>query len=157
MARTLEILLTGIFCVYLFRAAVEDHRFCRVRRYLWWVAGSAGMGLFLLLRGMAPKLLLGLLLYGILQFAFFSRAYGKADCHAFLCCAIVLAAHGGGWEDYLWHGLFTFLLLGIRQLQKGNVSARGNLKKPVALIPYVTASFFLSALKLIVKGVECGN
>lgn len=151
MVRIAEVFLTFIFCVYLFRAAVEDHRFCRVRRYLWWVAGSAGTGLLLLLRGMSPEALTGLFLYGILQFVFFSRAYGKADCHAFFCCAIVLAAHGGEWKDYLWHGLFTFLLLGIRQLRKGNVNASGNLKKPVALIPYVTAAFFLSTLKLIAK------
>jgi hypothetical protein len=106
-----------------------------------------------LLRGTAAEALPGLFLYGILQFVFFSRAYGKADCHAFFCCAIVLAAHGGEWKDYLWHGLFTFLLLGIRQLRKGNVNARGNLKKPVALIPYVTAAFFLSTLKLVTKGL----
>ena len=46
-------------------------------------------------------------------------------------------------ETYLLHMGLTFSILGVVQLFRGNISRRGNLKEPVALVPYVAVSFFV--------------
>lgn len=148
MEMVMEGLCLIVFGRFLLRAAAEDLKCRMVRRYLWWISGGAGFVLLFLRRGAEPGALLELACYGILQFCFFSRAYGRADCHAFFCCAVILTAYGGGWETYLWHMLHTFLLLAIVQLCKKNVNARGNLKKPVPLVPYAALGFVISALSL---------
>lgn len=148
----MKILVEG-FCLILFwrfmlRAAAEDLRSKMVRRYLWWICGGTGFLLLFLRKGAEPGALAGLACYGILQFCFFSRAYGRADCHAFFCSAVILTAYGGGWEQYLWHELYVFLLLAIVQLSRKNVNVRGNLKIPVALVPYIAVGLALSFLSL---------
>ena len=141
---TLEALMTGIFMIYLLRAALEDHRTQLARRYFWWIAGGAGFILLFLRRGWEVAILMELLLYGLLQFIGFSKAYGLADCHAFFTCGIFLMACGGSLKTCLWHMLITFVLLGATQLMKKNVNRKGNLKKPVALIPFLSAGFLLT-------------
>ncbi|MBR6478653.1 MAG: hypothetical protein IKS85_09430 [Lachnospiraceae bacterium] len=146
MKTVMEVVLSGIFGIYLLRAAVEDWRTQLVRRYLWWIAGGAGLCLLLLRRGWDLTLMTELLAYGALQFHGFSRAYGKADCHAFFTCGILLMAYGGSLKTCLWHMLFTFTLLGALQLWRGNVNRRGNLDRPVALIPYLGLGFVVTIL-----------
>ena len=146
MRTILEMTLMSCIAICFCMAALEDHRTCLVRRYWWWLSGGAGTILLILKRGILPAVILELVFFGVIQFLLFSRAYGKADCHAFFCSAIVLAAHGGGLREFLWQELLTFMLLGMVQLIKRNVNAKGNLKRPVPLIPYVLPVFFLMLL-----------
>ena len=146
MRAVLEITLTLVFWGCLLRAAWEDGKSQMVRRWLWWVAGSAGFLTLWLRRGEAPGAWIELVCYGALQFLFFSKMYGRADCHAFFCCGIMTSAYGGGMKEYLWHMLITFSYLGIIQIGKRNVTAGGNLRQPVALIPYVVPAYLTCIL-----------
>ena len=96
-------LMIGIAACFL-QAAREDYCTCQVRRVWWWLAGTAGILLFCLRRGIVPSVAAEIMMFGILQFWFFSNMYGKADCHGFFCSAIVLGACGGGLREFLWHG-----------------------------------------------------
>lgn len=146
MRAIFEIMLVMAFWGCLFRAAWEDGKSQMVRRWLWWVAGGAGIVTLLLRRGAAPGAWSELACYGVIQFLLFSKMYGKADCHAFLCCGIMMSAYGGGMKDFLWHMLITFSYLGIIQIGKRNVTTKGNLRQPVALIPYVVPAYFTCIL-----------
>lgn len=88
------------------------------------------------------KGLLQLLLFMTLQQLLFSRFYGRADCHAFSCCAAYLWIWNRGIYSYLFHMLCALGLLALMQGIKGNISASGNLKTPVAFIPYIAAAYF---------------
>ena len=143
MRSCVEILSLGMFCFWLFRAAVEDSRTKLVKRYYWWIAGGAGLCLLLVRGGISWFALQDLAIYMLLQFVLFSKFYGRADCHGFNCCAITLAAYGGNLYAFLWHMLLTFAGLAVIQLCRKNVNSKGNLKVPVALIPYLTGTFVI--------------
>lgn len=76
-----------------------------------------------------------------LQFMLFARMYGKADCYAFCVCAIAGASLGMGFPDYLWQMLLALCLLFPVQLLRRNIGKSGNLKQPVAFLPYITLAF----------------
>lgn len=84
-----------------------------------------------------------LILFVGIQWFVFRKMYGPADMAAYVVCSMYLAAEGGSLLDYLLHMLITFGGLGFVQLWKRNISAKGNLKNPVALLPYITGAFFL--------------
>lgn len=144
----MEIALKYVFVIGLLYASAEDIRCQRVRRVLWWFVGGAGMGVLLIRRECTPGILLDLFCFGAMQFLLFAKMYGKADCHAFLCGGILLASYGGTLREYLLHMLISIGLLGFMQLLRGNVNSKGNLKNPVAFIPYITAGLFVSVLLL---------
>ena len=87
--------------------------------------------------------LLPLFLFGLLQEKLFSGMYGKADCHAFVVCAIAGSGAGWGMKEYLMHMLLAIMLLAVAQGAKGNVGRNSNLKKGVAFLPYITISFWV--------------
>lgn len=153
MRRGIEIIMLVIFGGFLLQAALEDHGTKTVRRYLWWGAGTAAFALLVLLGPPGLPVLESLTIYAGLQFFFFSRMYGRADCHAFFCCGILLHAYGGNLKTCLWHMLVTFFFLGVVQLFKKNVNGRGNLKVPVALVPYLSLSLFPCLAMLLGAGL----
>lgn len=134
-------------------ACVTDCRTCEVFQFTWWLAGAAG-GLLLcrnMIRqsgdGMSEKEILFLfLVYAMLQELFFCRMYGRADCHAFVCCALAGCAYGIGFVGYLCQMAMAFGFLGIVQAFRHNINRRGNLKQPVAFLPYITVSFWVLLL-----------
>lgn len=153
------------FCILLAYASVEDGRYKKVRRFIWYLAGMAGIGLCFLnfFEAAGSKGLLcdgrkaydwqiavDLLLFCLLQLCLFSKMYGMADCFAFICCGIVWTAFGGGMMTYLIQMLVAIAFLGIIQIFRRNVGKDGNLKKPVAFVPYIMASFFAC---LISRGI----
>lgn len=105
--------------------------------------GLLGGCLLLVSSRPVPGIIVALFLFVGLQWILFRKMYGAADVAAFMICAVYLAAEGRSMEGYLIHMAVTFLLLGVVQVGKGNVSGKGNLKRPVALFPYITVGFFI--------------
>jgi hypothetical protein len=146
----------GIFAGCLLTAAVMDWWEKMVYRFVWWVGGGAA-GLFLLtqigqhlsLNEMGSVLwgrespLWGLGIFLILQQQIFGRFYGRADCHAFCVCAVLMTAFGLRLADYLMHMMLTFGALTVVQLCRRNVTSRGKLREPKALVPYIAVCFWL--------------
>lgn len=124
-------------------ACITDIKSNRVYNMVWWIFCTAAITLFVI-GGVLPDRhqFMGLLFYVFLQMALFSKMYGKADCYAFISCA--LAGMGWGWaiRDFLVHMFLAFSILTMVQIKNGNVNSRGNLKTPVPFIPYITLAFW---------------
>ena len=130
-------------------ACVTDHRTCEVYNVTWWVSGAAALLLLCLngLNGRMPATVLTeLAFFCMLQLFAFSGMYGRADCYAFCVCALAETACGLGLLEYLYHMLLSFCLLAVVQLLRRNINAKGNLKCPVAFIPYISVAFALVLL-----------
>lgn len=84
-----------------------------------------------------------LLFFVLVQHFVFRKMYGEADVTAFVICALYLTGDNKGIETYLVHMGVCYLLLAIVQSTKKNINIRGNLKNPVPLYPYISASFLL--------------
>lgn len=132
----------GLLAGYLVLCSVVDTVLQLVFDFFHYI-GLLGGCLLLASNNPAPDIIVALILFVGLQWILFRKMYGAADVAAFMVCAVYLAAEGRSMEDYLMHMAATFLLLGVVQLGKGNVSDRGNLKRPVALFPYITVGFFI--------------
>ncbi|MCR5754224.1 MAG: hypothetical protein K6G30_05345, partial [Acetatifactor sp.] len=85
--------------------------------------------------------ILQLVIVILLQEFWFCRFYGRADCHAFSYCAILETTFGCGMMGYLMQMSIAFLLLFFVQLCRRNINMHGNLKNPVAFLPYISISF----------------
>ncbi|MCM1568638.1 MAG: hypothetical protein NC081_04225 [Roseburia sp.] len=139
-----------IFCVAdgaLLFAALMDFESSQVYRFVWWICAGAGIMLLCCRCGALAaegRLFTGLAEWGgfcLLQQGFFSRKYGRADCHAFCCCSLLFCAEGGRLSLYFLHMLLSLGLLGMHQGFCHNIDARGNLKKPVPFVPYIGVAF----------------
>lgn len=143
-----------LFCIFkslafgiLMLATMLDMENCRIERIVW--GGFFGVipGMILCLCKMRCRPDWGVLwqwvLFVLLQYLLFARMYGLADCHAFCSCAVLLFVSGRGIASMLVHMLCSIVLLGLVQGVKGNVNKRGNLKKPVAFLPYITTAFLV--------------
>ena len=128
-------------------ACITDGKMYEVYRFVWWIGGVLGV---LCLPGNGGDMG-GLILYCLLQELFFCRFYGRADCHAFVVCALIQFGKGMGIREYLIHMLFAFSGLAVIQLLRKNVNKKGNLKEPVAFLPYITVSFWLIFVAFIAK------
>lgn len=138
----------SLFAGCLMLACMTDRLFFQVYNLVWWAAWTVGG--FLLFFSENRGSLAGLLFFCILQQCLFSRFYGRADCHAFCACALISCVLGGGFTGHMIHMLLAFLLLtGVQWLRK-NINSRGNLKAPVAFLPYITVSFWL-----LLFGTQC--
>ncbi len=142
-----DVILTSIFFSCLLFATIMDIEFHMIYDYVWWVAG--GVAIFsCCFAEPGPEKIIELLLFALLQEFFFAKMYGRADCHAFVVCAVFETGLGRGMREYLVHMLISFLVLAVVQLAKGNVGHGGNLKTPVAFLPYVTLGCWLSILSV---------
>ncbi len=148
-----QYVLIMIFTAALGHAAVMDGRYQRVRRGIWLWAGAAAVLLFAIRMKEREEELcsafLEIVVFISLQFLFFSKMYGRADCFAFSCSGIFLGAFGGGIRECLLHMLLSIGILGAVQLCRGNVNRHGNLREPKAFIPYIFVALLLIALWLI--------
>ena len=148
------VLFLGLLCLFLgclLYAGATDLATGFVSHFVWWIAWGAGGGMVVLylMEGGSYKHLPGLVLFGILQEVGFARCYGRADCHAFLACAIVEYALGLGWTEYLLQMLIAFTILGCVQACRRNINRHGNLKVPVPLVPYIIVSFLVVSVMRI--------
>lgn len=149
-----SMLLLSVLAGCLLFACMTDCKNCAVFQFTWWVAGV--MGGLLLYRSFITDYivlcssdlrrepsLLSLFLYVLLQEAIFCKAYGRADCHAFVVCAVVESAFGMNVLGYFVHMILAFVGLAITQAFRHNINRKGNLKQSVAFLPYITASFWV--------------
>jgi len=137
-----RLLLTVLGGCLLF-ASITDHKTCQVYCFTWWPVYIAVLPSLWRMGGDA-FIPLGIFLF--LQFRVFGRMYGRADCYAFGVCASVLTTRGEGLMGFLMHMLLAWLLLASMQAVRGNIGRRGNLKKPVPFLPYITVAFWLVLL-----------
>lgn len=142
-------LALGLVILCFLAAAVMDYRTCQVYRLFWWIALFADAVLWIskaetIDYGALPELIL----FCLLQQMFFSGMYGRADCHGFCIAAITLFCLGGELWDNLVLMLYAYLLLLVVQAFRRNINRRGNLKQPVAFIPYLTTAFLFYLWKI---------
>ncbi len=140
----------ALFGLLLLFACATDIKTKRVYRFTWYLALPL---IFISFRQQidtgtdalqAVKLLGELFCFVLLQEAFFCRFYGRGDAHAFSACAGMLWAFGAGLYTYLWMMLYALFCLGVHQAFRRNIAAKGNLKEPVAFLPYITVGFWVS-------------
>lgn len=141
MIKIIKIIYEFIFWGTLAFAAVSDYRTKEVYDCIFWISALAGLPLLFSCSFFGK--IVELVIFLVLQVLLFRRLYGGADCLAFGVCAVHITIHGGGVEDYLLHMLYTFILLAVVQLGRRNVNKKGNLKEPVALIPYIAATMLI--------------
>lgn len=153
-AERIDVILLSVLGGCLLFACMTDCKCCEAFAFTWWIAGSVA-GILVLqssveayrvvdeVKTSLERQLIPLLLFSFMQEFFFERFYGKADCHAFVVCAVAECALGMGMREFLLHMLMAFGLLTVVQARQGNISSKGDLKKPVAFLPYITISFWV--------------
>ncbi len=139
------ILLLGI---YLSVCTIMDVLLCQVSDLLQYI-GLLGGIMWVCVRDIEASLGVSLLIFVLLQYILFMRMYGKADGMAFCICALYWLGLGYDMEMYLYHMGFSMVLLAIVQAFRGNISKKGNLKKPIAMYPYISAAFWNLFLQII--------
>jgi len=138
----LQGLLYGILAAYLATASITDRQTKMVHDFLHLPGGLAGVSL-LIYRWPDQAVFWEAVIFFAIQMLIFRRLYGTADCLVFCVCALYLAAEGQGMMTYLLHMGASFLLLAVVQIFRKNINRQGNLKEPVALVPYITVSMWI--------------
>ncbi len=128
--------------VYLIVCTVMDIVLCQVNDVLQYL-GVLGGAVFLWNRETSAWAGISLILFVIIQYFGFRKLYGKADTMAFAICAMYLAGLGGDTEHCLWHMTISFILMAVVQAFAGNINKRGELCKPVPMLPYISVGFLL--------------
>lgn len=132
----------GVLAVYLIICSVMDVILKMICDFFHYI-GIVGGGIYLLYQQPAQEAAETLLVFVGIQWIVFWKMYGPADVAAYIVCAMYLIAERGSLLDCLMHMMVTFVLLGLVQGCKINISVKGNLKNPVALLPYISIAFFL--------------
>lgn len=131
-------------------ASVTDLAICQVHNFVWWIGGTAACLLLWVGLRRTPaavsNVLPELFMFCVIQIVLFGRLYGRADCYAFCVCAGAEAGLGLGFMGFLKHMILAFLLLTVVQAFRKNISRKGNLKKPVPFLSYITTAFCLLLL-----------
>lgn len=137
--------MIGIILGSLLMAAITDYYTCQVYCFVWWVAGVALCVLLFIKHkcGILVADVSQLAIFCLLQELLFGKMYGRADCHAFCVSALLLWCLGGDIKIFLMHMAVSFLLLAIVQAFRKNINRRGNLKQPVAFVPYIVFALCL--------------
>ena len=167
-----------ITCGCLIAASVSDIRSHKVADLVWYVMAFNTL-IFLICGGMASALgavaetgsatgtvaaagpvaeagaglLLEALLIIFIQERVMSRYYGRADSHAFSCCALYQAVTGCCLEAHIMHMAVSLVLLTAIQAAFGNIEHGLRLKRPVPFIPYITLTFIFQSV-MIGRAVE---
>ena len=136
-------LACGVLAAYLLVAAIQDDQTYEVYDFLHILAVPTGV--IFIVDSASRQKLLSLAIYAAVQIGIFMRMYGAGDGLVFLVCAIYESRFGKGLSTYLLHMATVFAVLLVVQGVRRNISKKGNLKKPVALVPYIAATvwFFL--------------
>lgn len=137
----------GIFMLCLAAASAEDLFTHKVADLLWWICAPTCL-LLLLSNSVAHGLwdFVECLLVIFIQEHIMCRFYGRADSHAFSCCALFFAACGSGLEAHIIHMSMSLILLTLVQSFRKNISKGIKLKVSVPFIPYISVSFVVTVL-----------
>ncbi len=127
----------------LFTAALMDLFKQEVFDFVWMIFIPLCTVLLYINGRVTLSVLISLMIYFIVQELLMSRVYGRADCHAFWCCGLLLSGFGGELEIYVFHMAVTFVLMCISQSVKKNIGPDLKLKKKIAMIPYILVGFWL--------------
>ena len=139
----MRLALWAVIALCLLFACITDCITCQVYNFTWWISGAAAALLLGTRKNGISLVCLGELgFFILLQLRLFSRLYGRADCYAFSVCAIAEAAAGLELAGFLVHMLGAFCLLALVQGMRRNIGKRGNLKRPVPFLPYITLAFW---------------
>lgn len=137
-------LACGLLAAYLLVSSITDIQTCKVHDFLHFIGAVAGLWA---LWAAQPDMgrIVPWFLFWVMQKLLFMRMYGKADGMAFLVCALFESCYGEGMITYLLHMGAAYLVLAVVQMLCRNINKKGNLKQPVAFLPYIagTAWFFL--------------
>ena len=141
-------MLTVILC--LTAASVEDMITHKVADFIWWICASACLFILPALWP-APELwdFFECLFAIFIQEHIMSRFYGRADSHAFSCCAVFFIFFGAGLEGHVLHMFLSLILLSVHQLIRHNIGNRGKLISPVPFIPYISIAFLISVITVM--------
>ncbi|MBO7355583.1 MAG: hypothetical protein J6U50_03040 [Lachnospiraceae bacterium] len=153
------ILCYAVFITCLLTASVCDIRTHLVPDLIWWIAAIDIVSLIAVRYGCGDGLsdadvltaagcLLEALFVIFIQERVMSRYYGRADSHAFSCCALFFAACGSCFEAHIVHMSMSLFFLVIIQTFRGNIGRRCRLRNPVPFIPYISLSFILGFIFL---------
>ncbi len=136
-------LACGVLAAYLLVASIQDSQTCEVYDFLHILAIPAGA--VFIMAAPAGEKIISLVIFTVIQLGLFMRMYGAGDGLVFLVCAIYESRFGKGLSTYLLHMAAAFAVLSVVQGFRGNINKKGNLKKPVAFVPYIAATvwFFL--------------
>lgn len=137
-------LVLGMLAAYLLTAAIMDYQTKEVYDFLHLIGGVPGIYIITRMQW-NPERFLSLGIFMLIQILFCIKFYGSADGAAFVVCALFESCFGIGLLTFLLHMLAVYVLLGCVQAFRHNINRKGNLKKEVAMIPYiaVTVWFFL--------------
>ena len=133
--------------ISLMLASYEDIRTKSVTNAVWWIF-SAGLLPLLFEDGADAWAVAECLIAVVIQEFIMSRVYGRADSHAFSCCAVFLVFSGGGLEGHIMHMCLALAMLSALQILRGNIGRGLKLKEPVPFIPYIAVSFMISVIIL---------
>ncbi len=139
-ASAIEVVCLVILAIYLIICTVMDSMLCLVNDVVQLI-GVTGAILFVLFRPVCPVIGVSLILFTLFQKVIFLRFYGGADGMAFLICSLFWAGMGKEIDCYLMHMTVSYVALLVVQVLSGNVSLKGKLKEPVAMVPYITLCF----------------
>ncbi len=137
-----EWLALWVLGVYLLVCTVTDSLLCQVYDVMQYI-GVLGGGIWLIEQKTEPNIGFSLIFFALIQYLVLIRMYGKADGMGYCICALYLAGAGIDIEGYLYHMVISFGLLAVVQGAKGNIAGKGNLKKAVALYPYISLGFLI--------------
>lgn len=145
-----EGLMWGVLGGSLLLACVTDRLIGQVYNFTWWIFLAAIALLWCFgrdpLQGSNPLCgTLGwVMVYLGLQLLLAGRIYGRADSYAFCVCALAQVLLGIPAAGFLAHMSIAYVLLFVVQLARRNIDRRGNLRKPVPFLPYITAAFWVT-------------
>ncbi|MBR4083505.1 MAG: hypothetical protein IKK33_04385 [Lachnospiraceae bacterium] len=141
----ISIVLLG---VYLVVCMVTDVMICQVYDVMQYL-GVLGGGIWLFIQNPEKSIGFSIIIFALMQYFILIHMYGKADGMGYSICSLYLAGRGMDIEGYLYHMGISFSVLAIAQSIRGNVTSKGNLRKAVALYPYITVGFLLMWIFLL--------
>ena len=133
---------------YLVVTTVTDTLLFQVHDVMQYL-GVFGGGIWIFYKNPVAGIGFSIIIFACMQYFILMRFYGKADGMGFCICSLYLAGKGMDVEGYLYHMVFAFVMLAVVQGVKGNINGKGNLKRAIALYPYITMSFV--CMWLIIK------
>ncbi len=138
-----------IFLLCLTAASAEDISSRKVTDIIWWICGPVSLLVLPLSQNTPGCLDCFECLFAIfIQEHIMCRFYGRADSHAFSCCAVFLIFCGAGLEGHILHMFLSLILLSAHQMLRHNIGNRGKLISPVPFIPYISIAFAITVLTL---------